>query len=156
MHKMIVVVFPDQDKALAGYELLDHMQSDGGFSFYAGAVIAKGNSNAVTVIKSTDDSAFRVVGGMALGALIGLLGGPGGVALGSALGAIAGVQESNSLSWVNEEFLTDVKKGLDPGKFALVARVDENWTTTLDAGMKRLGGHVLRWNLDDIESDFRA
>ena len=43
---------------------------------------------------------------------------------------------------VDTDFLTDVATALTPGKYAVVADVDEDWVTPVDTRMEAVGGVV--------------
>ncbi|MGA2841551.1 MAG: hypothetical protein ABSG18_15475 [Steroidobacteraceae bacterium] len=45
---------------------------------------------------------------------------------------------------VDTDFLTDVATALTPGKYAVVADVDEDWVTPVDTRMEAVGGVVFR------------
>jgi uncharacterized membrane protein len=67
--------------------------------------------------------------GTSLGALIGLLGGPVGLAVGAVAGLAVGGTVDLNKARVGEDFVDDVTKVLLPNKFAVVAEIQENWTT---------------------------
>src|SRR5260370_29480614 len=57
---------------------------------------------------------------------------------------------------VGSDFLSDVAETLTPGKVAVVAEVDEEWTTPVDTRMEALGGVVLRrslWEVEDTQDE---
>jgi uncharacterized membrane protein len=83
-------------------------------------------------------------GGTALGALVGLLGGPAGVLVGATAGAVIGTITDMEESGVTDEFVNDVTTTLSPGKAALVADISEERVTPLDARMEQIGGVVFR------------
>ena len=70
-----------------------------------------------------------------------------GAASGLALGALYDVDDIR----VGEDFLDDVSKSLTPNKVAVVAEVEEEWTTPVDTRMEALGGTVLRRALWEVE-----
>ncbi len=70
-----------------------------------------------------------------------------GAASGLALGALYDVDNAR----VGGDFLDDVSKSLTPNKVALVAEVEEEWTTPVDTRMEALGGTVLRRALWEVE-----
>jgi uncharacterized membrane protein len=82
--------------------------------------------------------------GTSLGSFIGLLGGPTGLAIGAATGMAAGLAADIDNSRIGEDFIDDVRTALTPGKVAVVAEVEEDWTTPLDSRMEKLGGVVYR------------
>ena len=70
-----------------------------------------------------------------------------GAASGLALGALFDVDNAR----IGEDFLDDVSKSLTPNKVAVVAEVEEEWTTPVDTRMEALGGTVLRRALWEVE-----
>jgi uncharacterized membrane protein len=151
MDRMLVVVFDDETKAYEGQKALLHLDSEGSISVWAYAVLAKHADGTATLKRQDDYGPIGTVLGTSFGALIGLLGGPVGVALGALTGTIAGQAVDVDKSFVGEGFLEDVNKALKPGKFALVAEVDENWTTPVDTRMEAIGGTVFRRALSDVK-----
>ena len=52
---------------------------------------------------------------------------------------------------VGEDFVDDVSKSLTPNKVAIIAEIDEEWTTPVDARMEALGGVVFRRALWEVQ-----
>src|SRR5208337_2863951 len=90
MERMLVVVFENELKAYDGSRALKELDSEGSISVHAEAVIKKNDDGTVTIKQKADEFPIRVVGGTAVGALIGLLGGPVGLAVGAVAGTFAG------------------------------------------------------------------
>ena len=114
------------------------------------------HADGTVSVKQIDDSApVGTLTGTTVGSLIGLLGGPVGLALGAASGAWIGVfYDANTLQ-VGEDFVDDVSKSLAPNKVAVVAEVDEAWTTPVDTRMEALGGTVFRRALWAVQEQVR-
>jgi hypothetical protein len=93
--------------------------------------------------------------GTSVGSLIGLLGGPAGLAIGAASGLALGAALDLENARVGADFVEDVSKSLKPTKVALIAEIEEEWTTPVDTRMEALGGTVLRRALSDVEEDIR-
>ena len=74
--------------------------------------------------------------GLAIGALSGL-----------ALGAFYDIDTAR----VGEDFVDDVSKSLTPNKVAVIAEIDEEWTTPVDTRMEALGGIVFRRALWEVQ-----
>jgi ElaB/YqjD/DUF883 family membrane-anchored ribosome-binding protein len=51
---------------------------------------------------------------------------------------------------VGTDFINDVQKSLAPSKVALIAEVDEDWTTPVDTRMEAIGGNVFRRALSEV------
>jgi uncharacterized membrane protein len=148
---MLVVVFDNETKAYQGKSELIQLEAEGSISVYGFAVIAK-NANGAVIVKQEDDyGPLGSLFGTALGIIIGLLGGPLGVAIGGGAGLVAGsAYDLNKLA-IGEDFIDDVSKTLTPTKAALVAEIDENWVTPVDARMEAIGGTVFRRSLADVK-----
>jgi uncharacterized membrane protein len=76
-------------------------------------------------------------------------GGPAGVALGATVGFGAGAAADIDNSRIGDDFMTDVSKQLQPNRVALVAEIEEDWTTPVDTSMEEIGGTVFRRALSE-------
>jgi uncharacterized membrane protein len=151
MERMLVVVFDNEKKAFEGRSALRQLELEGSFSIYAGAVVVKHADGTVSVKQLDDSGPIGTLTGTAVGSLIGVLGGPVGVAIGAASGLALGALYDADDIRVGEDFLDDVSKSLTPNKVAVVAEVEEEWTTPVDTRMEALGGTVLRRALWEVE-----
>jgi uncharacterized membrane protein len=132
VEKLIVIVFDDQTKADAGFEILRLLDRDGDISVYEAQTIAKEPSGGIQYIDNSDKLAFPVIGGAtAVGALVGLLGGPLGALIGGMAGGLIGSIGDLEHAGVTDEFVDDVNTVMTAGKFAVVADVSEDWVTPL-------------------------
>lgn len=151
MDRMLVVVFDTEKKAYEGKQALLQLDGEGSIVLYAYAVVAKDAAGTVTVKQSDDQGPLGSLIGTSLGSLIGLLGGPVGLAVGASLGLVAGSTVDLSNARVGGDFVDDVSKQLRPNRFAVVAEVQEEWTTPVDTRMEATGGIVFRRALSDVE-----
>jgi len=151
MDRMLMVIFDNETDAYEGKRGLMYLDAEGSITVYACAVIAKRPDGTVTVRQEDNVGPLGTLLGTALGSLIGLLGGPPGVAIGAAAGFAAGGAADLNNARIGEDFLDDVKKQLSPNKVAVVAEIEENWTTPVDARMEPLGGIVFRRALSDVK-----
>jgi len=151
MDRMLVVVFDNESKAYEGKKALLQLDGEGSISVYGYAVVAK-NSDGTTTVKQGDDyGPLGTLAGTAVGSLIGLLGGPVGVAIGAAVGLTAGAAVDLHNASIGEDFIDDVKKVLLPNRVALIAEIEEDWTTPVDNRMEAIGGLIFRRALSDVE-----
>jgi uncharacterized membrane protein len=148
---MLVVVFDNETKAYEGKRALLQLDSEGSISLYAYAVLAKHADGTATIKQGDDVGPIGTLLGTSFGALIGLLGGPVGLALGATAGALTGGAVDVSKSFVAEDFLQDVNKTLTPNKVAVVAEIEEDWTTPVDTRMEAIGGTVFRRAVSDVK-----
>ena len=150
MDRMLVVVFDDEKTAYAGSSALQQLDADGSIAVYAAAVLAKNADGTTEVKKGNEAAPWGTLAGTAVGSLIGILGGPVGVAVGAVYGALVGAIPDLDNARVGSDFVDDVGKSLTPGKVALVAEIDEDWTTPVDTRMEALGGYIFRRSLADV------
>jgi uncharacterized membrane protein len=150
---MLAIVFNDEKSAYEGARALAELNTEGSIDVFAAAVLQKDAQGWVTTKKAKSDFPVQTVAGTAMGGLIGLLGGPAGVAVGSAAGVMAGLLGDMYTANVDEEFLTEVSTALTPGKWAVIAEVDEDWVTPVDTRMEALGGVVHRTLKSTFEHD---
>jgi uncharacterized membrane protein len=151
MDRMLVVVFGNEVQAYQGRQALLQLDSDGNISVYAYAVLAKRADGTATVKQGDDSGPIGTLLGTSFGSLIGLLGGPVGLAIGASVGVLAGGAVDLNNARIGDDFIDDVTKALIPNKFALVAEIEEDWTTPVDTRMEAIGGTVFRRALSDAK-----
>lgn len=147
MDKLIVVVFDNEPKAVNGLHALREMDNTGEISVYDAQLIVRDPATGIVHnIESVDLKGFpELAGGTVLGALIGLLGGPVGAFIGAAGGMLVGTIADARENGITDEFVTDIRAALTPGKAALCALIDEGeWLVPLDTQMEQFGGVVFR------------
>ena len=150
MDRMLVVVFDNETKAYEGKKALTQLDNEGSISVYGYAVVAK-NADGTASIKQGDDvGPLGTLAGTALGSLIGALFGPAGLAVGATAGLAGGASFDLLNAGVGEDFIDDVSKALTRGKVAVVAEIEEDWTTPVDTRMEEIGGTVYRRALSDV------
>ena len=150
MDRMVVVVFDTETKAYEGKKALHQLENEGSIVVYAYAVVAKNTDGTATVRQTDDPGPFGTLVGTSLGSLIGLLGGPVGLAIGAGVGLVAGGMLDLNNARIGEDFVDDVTKELLPNKFAVVAEIQEDWTTPVDIRMEAIGGTVFRRALSEV------
>lgn len=153
MERMLVVVFDNEKKAYEGKSVLHQVERDGDVAIYGEAVVVKHADGSVSVKDWNDIQPFGTIVGTSLGTLIGLLGGPAGLAIGAAAGfAVGGFYDLDKVG-VGEDFVRNVSESLTPNKVALIAQVEESWTTPVDTKMEAIGGTVFRRALWQVRDD---
>ncbi len=155
MERMLVVVFDNEKKAYEGDSALKQLEREGLLTIYAQAVIVKHAEGTVSVKQVDEKGPVGSLTGTAVGGMIGLLGGPVGAAVGAASGLALGAFYDVDDARVGGDFLDDASKSLTPNKVAVVAEVEEEWTTPVDARMEALGGTVIRRALRDVRKTLR-
>jgi uncharacterized membrane protein len=153
MDRMLVVVFDNETKAYEGKKALLQLDTEGSISVYAYAVLAKHADGSATIKQGDDPGPLGTLVGTSLGSLIGLLGGPVGLAIGSAAGFAAGSSADLHNARIGADFLDDVSRALLPDRVAVVAEIEEDWTTPVDTRMEPIGGMVFRRALSDVKHE---
>ena len=150
MDRMLVVVFNNESDAYEGKKALVQLDNEGSISVYGYAVVTKNADGTASVKQGDDVGPLGTLVGTSLGSLIGLLGGPAGVAIGAAAGMGAGSAVDIDNARVGDDFIDDVTKQLLPKRVALVAEIEEDWTTPVDTRMEAIGGTIYRRALSDV------
>jgi uncharacterized membrane protein len=150
MDRMLVVVFDSESKAYEGKKALLQLDGEGSISVYAYAVLAKHADGTATVKQGDDSGPIGTLLGTSFGSLIGLLGGPVGLAIGASEGVLAGGAVDLNNARIGEDFIDDVTKVLTANKVAVVAEIEEDWTTPVDTRMEAIGGSVFRRSLSEV------
>ncbi len=148
MERMLVIVFNGEKNAYEGESALRELAEEGSITLFSHAVVAKDAAGGVSVKESKDLGPIGTLSGTAVGGLVGLLAGPVGAAVGAVSGLTLGA--FYDLARIGEEFTGAVTKSLAPGKYAVIAEAEEEWTTPVDVRMEALGGTVLRRSLSEV------
>jgi uncharacterized membrane protein len=158
MNKVLTIVFTDEKSAYAGVSALHALDGEGSIVLNTLAVIKKNTDGAVSQESVDDDfpPPSGTLAGTALGSLIGVLGGPAGLAVGAGTGALIGLIRDVYTAQVDGDFVSDVSTALTPGKYAVIADVDEEWVTPVDTRMELIGGVVFRTVKSDVEAERRS
>jgi uncharacterized membrane protein len=151
MDRMLVVVFDNESKAYEGKKALLQLDGEGSISVYGYAVLAKNADGSASVKQGDDVGPIGSLLGTSLGSLIGILGGPVGLAVGASAGLLAGGAYDINNAGIGADFIDDVAKALVPTKVAVVAEIDEEWTTPVDTRMEAIGGSVFRRSLNEVK-----
>ncbi len=151
MDRMLVAVFDDETKAYAGKKALVELDREGSIGLYGYAIVKK-NADGTSSVKQSDEPwPLGGLAGTALGALVGALGGPVGAAVGATVGFGTGFGVDIYNAGVGEDYVYDVEKALAPGKVAVVAEIEEDWTTPVDNRMEAISGVVFRRAISDVQ-----
>jgi uncharacterized membrane protein len=150
MNRVLVVIFSEASSAFDGRDSLKSLDHEDLLTLYAYAIVTKKPDGTCDLIDSHELGGLPTVLGSSLGSLIGLLGGPAGFAIGTMAGFLAGLTTDLNRARVSADFVDEMSRELMPGKFALVADVDEDWTRWVDLRMQELGGIAYRETLSEV------
>jgi len=151
MDRMLVVVFDNESKAYEGKKALVQLDEEGSIGVYGYAVLAKNADGSATLKQGDDVGPIGSLLGTSLGSLVGVLAGPAGLAVGASAGMLAGGAFDISNAGIGADFVDDVAKVLLPNRVAVVAEIDEDWTTPVDTRMEAIGGTVFRRALSEVK-----
>jgi len=150
MDRMLVVVFENESKAYEGKKALLQLDAEGSIGVYGYAVVAKNADGTATVKQGDDAGPLGTLVGTALGSLVGAIFGPVGLVVGASAGMAGGATADLVNAGIGTDFVDDVTKALSPSRVALVAEIEEDWTTPVDTRMEPLGGIVYRRALSEV------
>ena len=150
MSKFVVVVLPNEKKAYEALHAIRALHDEGTVTFYAGSVVERTADGKLVVKKEADEGPLGLATGALVGGLLGLAGGPLGAAVGLASGSLFGSVRDVLHAGVSEDFMETITRELEPGKFAVVAEVSEDWLMPIDMKMEALGGKVIRANREEF------
>ncbi|WP_051978654.1 DUF1269 domain-containing protein [Edaphobacter aggregans] len=150
MDRMLVVVFDSETKAYEGKKALLQLDAEGSIGVYGYAIVAKDADGTASLKQGDDTGPLGTLMGTSLGSLVGVLFGPAGLAIGATAGFAGGATADLLNAGVSEDFIDDVTKVVSPGKVALVAEIEEDWTTPVDTRMEAIGGMVFRRSLAEV------
>jgi uncharacterized membrane protein len=151
MDRMLVVVFDNESKAYEGKKALLQLDGEGSIGVYGYAVLAKNADGTASVNQGDDVGPIGSLVGTSLGSLIGVLAGPVGLAVGASAGLAAGGAFDVNNAGIGYDFIDDVSKVLLPNRVAVIAEIDEDWTTPVDTRMEAIGGTVFRRALSEVK-----
>lgn len=144
MNKMLIAIFDHEAAADAGLRALRQLHSEGDITLYDTGVIAKDLGGMVALEPSPDRDPVGARVGPAVGSLVGLLGGPLGLLIGASPSAVASTLRDFWVAGVGMDFVEEAERHMAPGKVAVVAEIEEEWVTPVNAALAPLGGRVFR------------
>src|SRR6516162_7701405 len=142
MDKMVVVVFEREPTAYAAFHAFKQLHAEGTISLFSGVVISRQLNGTLTAKQVGSPAWLPPSLSIATNALVAALGATGLPPM-TAPDALRKASVITNLG-VSEEFLSEIMLHLRPGKWALIAEIEEDWVTPLDSVMELLGGTVLR------------
>ena len=149
MNRMLVVIFSEAGQAFEGRDALKSLDHDDSIALHAYAIIAI-KADGTIVDEEDHHAGFGLPPRTSLRNLIDHFDKTTQVAISTAGDALAPGAKGDEARVV-AEFANDVSKQLTPGKFGLVAEIDEEWTPWINLRMTELGGVVYRCPLPEIK-----
>jgi uncharacterized membrane protein len=154
---VIAVSFPDEADAYEALTRLKDLDAQGDIGVRGAAVVARQEDGEIVEKdhfghESVDATA---TGGL-LGLLVGVIGGPLGILIGGASGLLVGSLFDEDDTDRTDSVLSEISRSIRPGPPGLLADVNEQSPTAIDAVMAHLGGTVTRRAATDVESEIAA
>ena len=153
MNELLVAVFDSEDAAVRGMRTLTELHEEGGVSVYDSALIVRGRDGNIAVKQQSEPAPLGTAIGLLTGGIVGILGGPAGSAVGASLGSYIGLLADWARFGVDLKFLDDVGKTLSGGKAAVLAEIEESWTSIVEPRLREQGGVVFRRFRTDVVED---
>jgi uncharacterized membrane protein len=149
MERMLVAIVDDDATAHEVSAVLQRLETDDVIGVHTIRILRR-DGNTITVEAVHDALPEASMGSTAVGALLGLLGGPVGVAIGAAGGLLIGASADYAKSRVTSDFAQHVADALAPGRVAVVAEVYEESPDAVDGRLHALGATIFRRDLADV------
>ncbi len=150
MNRILAIVFNELSQAIDGRDALKSLNHDETIVLHAYAIVSKEVDGTISIREEHKHPlGHRTLAGDSISSLIALLSRPAGV---TAAGRhIAGLRVDGDSVHVAADFVDEVSRVLGPGKFAVLADIDEEWTPWIDLRMQELGGTVFRCPFLDVK-----
>jgi uncharacterized membrane protein len=144
--ELIVVLYGEQGQATQALKDLLSLAKRREIRLVDAAVMEKDRAGKTWLKETQDlDAKKGATIGAILGGLLGLLEGPAGVIVGAAAGAAAGGVAARKVDMgFSDEFLNQVKGGLQPDSSLILALVEETWVERVVATLETQGGKLIR------------
>ena len=158
MENVVVSIFHIESEAFQAFsELKQFGQTEN--TKLAQALIVKAENGVINVkdnfdlIDSIGDGYFE--GGL-IGSLIGILGGPLGVLFGFAVGGVIGGSVGSYEELANSALIITVSNKLTNGEVAIIALVQENDESVLNAIFEKYQVDIVRWDVATVAAEIES
>ena len=156
MNNFVGIVFDSEEKAYEALHALWDLDHIGDITVHGTAVVHRDQSGELRVRSKETHPAFGTAVGLGLGALLGAFG--PAVAMGATghradTDRIVGGAADVSRSQTFRQAVREGRFAMRRGQYAVIADVTEDWSTTIDTRMHKLGGTVYRRARRDVEND---
>ncbi len=153
MNKILIGSFKTEVDAYNGLDALKKLHEQGDITLWASAVLVKGADGTANVKYTDAIGPVGTVLGSVTGATVGLLGGPAGAVTGATVGGVTGFMMDLGNSGIDMDFLDEVSQALPAGEAFILAEIDEDWVTPVDAAFEKAGGVAVRRPRSEVIED---
>jgi len=130
---------------------LNELETLGDITIYESVLVRKNARGESEILREDSTEGWRMLNGMSLGGLLGILGGPIGFVVGLYSGAIVGGFAELDYYDFAEDFLVKVKDKMPNGTVSIVAEIEEESNVFVDSYLKPFGAVI---NRSDINFEF--
>jgi len=156
MNKMMVAVFDSESLAYAGLNALEDLHKDGAITLYASAVLVRGSAKTCRVRQTPGAGSAGATLEMLIEGIQGMLTGSLKPTRGDTADDLTRLIFHLTRAGIDIGFLDEIVQALPPGKAAVLAEVQETWTTPVNTKLRKLGGVVFRCRRFEIVEDLLA
>ncbi len=136
---------------------LKELDSQGQIKIAGAAVVTRNPDDRVEVKSELgNDPYVGTASGGIIGLLVGIIGGPLGVLLGGTYGMLVGSLFDIDDVATTESVLGEISNQVHATRTAVLAQVNEQSPEVIDSAMARLGGHVMRRPVFEVEQEIAA
>ncbi len=150
MTRLLVLSFTEESKAFNALHKLAELESHGDITIYEKTLVRKKADGDYEILKEENNEGWKTITGMAIGGLLGMLGGPVGLVVGLYAGTTIGAYSVMSHYEFAEEFLRKVESNMPADTVSIVAEVDENSSYYIDTVMLHMGA-IITWSDTDLD-----
>jgi uncharacterized membrane protein len=154
MTNVMFATFKDERKAIDAYRKLTLLESQGDITLYDKILIRKLENGNYETLKGENNEGWMALGGMAVGGLIGAIGGPVGILIGLYAGtAIGAISEIDHYDFA-QDFIENVEKKVESGTVSLIAEIDEEDTDFVELSLNHYGAIILKSSVEFAYDDY--
>lgn len=148
MENIIVASFKEEKKAIDALHALIESESLGDITIYEKIMVRKKAGGDFEILKEDTADGWRMVAGMGIGSLVGMIGGPVGFIFGLYTGTAVGALAELGHYDFAEDFVRKVENKMAEGTISIIAEVDEDNNVFVDTTLKPFGAVILRSDVD--------
>ncbi|HBW79158.1 MAG TPA: hypothetical protein DEF78_01135 [Sphingobacterium sp.] len=156
MENILIYIVDSTEKSIAVNHTLADLDRNSDIRIYESITIRKTDQGGFDVLKdATEEGGWKTLGGGAIGALIGIVGGPLGLLLGGLTGTFIGATMDTEEFVVSTEFIDQVNNSLQVGEIAVITVVDETSPDFVDTALQPLEGRSFRTSVDEAYDHYQ-
>lgn len=150
MENVIVASFKEEKKAIDALHALIQAESLGDITIYEKIIVRKKAGVDFEILKEDTADGWRMLAGMGIGSLLGLIGGPVGFIFGLYTGTAVGALAELGHYDFAEDFIGKIENKMGEGTTSIIAAIDEDNSVFVDTCLKPFDAVILRSNVDFV------